>query len=103
MSEYIVTVRKKFSYCGKNSAANWEEKPDSVPRARGTSRPKMVKPTVLLTGAKVTQEKVDYSTDKQASNSEEVSRYKWSPRTVQGRIIGPPGTIHGAVRCPPSS
>jgi len=53
----------------------WElgkEKPDSVPWARGTSRPKMGKPTVLLTGAKVVQERVDYSTDKQASNCEGV-------------------------------
>ena len=41
-----------------------KEKPDSVPRARGTSRPKMGKPTVLLTSAKVTQERVDYSTNK---------------------------------------
>jgi len=39
----------------------------------------MGKPTVWFTGAKVVQERVDYSTDKQASNCEGVSHYKWSP------------------------
>ena len=73
MSEYIFTVKTQFGYCGKKQC--WEqgkEKPDSVPRARRTSRPKMGKPTVLLTGAKVTEVRVDYSTDKQASNCEGV-------------------------------
>ena len=36
-------------------------------RARGTSRPKMGKPTVLLTGAKVVQERVDYIQHRQTS------------------------------------
>jgi len=70
-SEYIFTVKTQFGYCGKKQC--WElgkEKPDSVPRGRGTSQLKMVKLTVL--GAKVTQKRADYSTDKQASNCEGV-------------------------------
>ena len=70
VSEYIVTVKTQFGYIGKNSAANWERR--SQIQFPGTSRPKISKPTVLLTGAEVTQERVDYSTDKQASNCEGV-------------------------------
>jgi len=79
VSEYIFTVYLKHSSATvkKKCCKLGNEKPDSVPRARGTPRPKMGKPTVLLTAAKVTQERADYSTNKQASNCEGVQTHQY--------------------------